>query len=132
LFAYTQLSFLSATNIGRQSSEEKIMLTVTLQGQSNPLVLRCVGRIVRGSETSLLCAVIQQNRSHIILDFSEVESIDAAGIGVLLSLQAAGTYLVLLNPTPPVRELLRVTNVDSVIEISQSMPEVVATQMQAS
>ena len=108
------------------------MLTVTLQGQSNPLVLRCAGRIVRGSETSLLCAVMQQNRSHVILDFSDVESIDAAGIGVLLSLQAAGIYLTLLNPTTPVRELLRVTNVDSVIEISQNTPEAVVPQLQAS
>ena len=96
------------------------MLTVTLQGQGSLFILRCVGRIVRGSETSLLCAVLQQNRSHVILDLSEVESMDAAGIGVLVSLQAAGIYLQLLNPTQRVRDLLRITNVDSIVEVTQS------------
>ena len=93
------------------------MLTVTLQGQNNPSVLRCTGRIVLGTETSLLCAVIHQNKSNVILDMSEVEMIDAAGIGVLLSLQAAGIYLQLVNPPQQVQELLRITNLDSVLEI---------------
>jgi len=41
----------------------------------------------------LLCAVIQQHGRDIIVDLSGVTAIDAAGIGALVSLQAAGTYL---------------------------------------
>jgi len=53
----------------------------------------------------------------VTLDLSGVEAIDAAGIGCLVSLQASGIYLRLLNPTAQVREVLRVTQVESIIEI---------------
>ena len=42
---------------------------------------------------------------------------DAAGIGALVSLQAAGVYLKLLNPTQPVREILRLKGLEAVFEI---------------
>jgi anti-anti-sigma regulatory factor len=56
-----------------------------------------------------------------------VDTIDAAGIGSLVSLQASGIYLTLVNPTEHVRELLRVTQLDSIFEISQSaaVPEAI-------
>jgi anti-anti-sigma regulatory factor len=44
---------------------------------------------------------------------------DAAGIGLLVSLQAAGVYLRILNPTKQVLDLLRLTEVDSVVEIQE-------------
>jgi anti-anti-sigma regulatory factor len=34
-----------------------------------------------------------------VLDLTQVDAIDAAGIGALASLQAAGVYLKLMNPT---------------------------------
>jgi anti-anti-sigma regulatory factor len=49
-----------------------------------------------------------------------VDAIDAAGIGALVSLQASGIYLTLLNPTEQVREVLRVTQLESVFEIRES------------
>jgi anti-anti-sigma factor len=52
-----------------------------------------------------------------VLDLREVETIDAAGIGALLSLQAAGIYITLASPTDAVREIFRVTKLDSVFEI---------------
>ncbi len=95
------------------------MLTVTNQTFGDDTILRCSGRIVRGEETALLCAAVQQQQRNIILDLTEVEAIDAAGIGLLLTLQAAGFYLTLMNPTAQVREILRVTKLDTVIEISE-------------
>jgi anti-anti-sigma regulatory factor len=38
----------------------------------------------------------------------------------LLSLQAAGVYLKLMDPTEPVREILRLTQLESVFEICES------------
>jgi anti-anti-sigma factor len=93
------------------------MLNVTIRNSSDAVILQCSGRLVRGEETTLLCAAVQQHGRTVVLDLREVGAIDAAGIGVLISLQAAGVYLKLLSPTAPVRELLRITKLESVFEI---------------
>jgi anti-anti-sigma factor len=92
------------------------MLTVTLGRAGDAVTLRCVGRIVRGQETAILCAAVQHGRN-LVVDLAGVDAIDAAGIGLLVSLQAAGIYLKLVNPTKQVREVLRVTQLESVFEI---------------
>jgi anti-anti-sigma factor len=56
----------------------------------------------------------------VILDLRKVDAIDAAGIGVLVSLQAAGIYLRLMAPSEQVREILRLTKLDSIFEICES------------
>jgi anti-anti-sigma factor len=96
------------------------VLTVTAQNLGDTLVLRCRGRIVRGDETAILCSTVRQYGRNIILDLAEVEAIDAAGIGALISLQAAGIYLKIMNPPEQVRETLRITKVDSIFEIGSS------------
>jgi anti-anti-sigma factor len=93
------------------------MLTVTTFCSNDVLILECRGRIVRGDETSILCAAARQDVRNVVIDLKEVETIDAAGVGALVSLQAAGMYLRLANPTAQVRELLRVTKLDSIFEI---------------
>lgn len=96
------------------------MLMITPETLDEAVILHCLGRIVCGYETLLLCAALRQERPNVVLDLTEVEAIDAAGIGALVSLQASGIYLKLMNPTPPVREILKVTNLDSIFEISES------------
>jgi len=96
------------------------MLTVTVKESDDGVILHCKGRIVRGDETTILCAVFRPKERNVVLDLSEVDAIDAAGIGSLVSLQAAVIYLTLLNPTAHVRELLKVTQLDSIFEISTS------------
>jgi ABC-type transporter Mla MlaB component len=72
---------------------------VTIESARGVVTVRCRGRLVRGQETALLCAVVQQHGRDIILDLSGVTAIDAAGIGALVSLQAAGSYLRLVGPS---------------------------------
>jgi len=96
------------------------MLTMNVERISEVVVVRCSGRIVCGQETSLLCSVMQQKSRNVVLDLTEVDAIDAAGVGALLSLQAAGVYLKLLDPSRPVREMLKVTRLNSIFEISES------------
>jgi anti-anti-sigma factor len=96
------------------------MLTVTIERLGDVVTLRCVGRIVRGQETTILCAAVQQRARNLVLDLAGVDAIDAAGIGLLVSLQAAGIYLKLMDPTKQVREVLRLTNLESVFEICKS------------
>jgi len=96
------------------------MLTVEVKVSNNDAILHCQGRIVSGDEHTLLCAAIKQRGRNVILDLSHVEAIDAAGIGALVSLQAAGLYLKLMNPTPHVREILHLTKLDTIFEIGKS------------
>ncbi len=96
------------------------MLKVTVEDLGGVVILRCLGRIVRGTETAILCAALRQHGRNIILDLGKVDAIDAAGIGVLISLQAAGTYLKLMDPNEQVREVLRVTELESIFEICEA------------
>jgi len=96
------------------------MLTVAIKDSDAGVVLQCQGRLVRGDETAILCAAVRQEGRNATLDLTGVDAIDAAGIGSLVSLQASGIYLTLLNPTDQVREVLRVTQLDSIFEIRDS------------
>lgn len=92
-------------------------MTVTVHNVGNTAVLRCHGRIVHGEESALLCAAVQRHGQDIVVDLGGVNAIDAAGIGALVSLQAAGVYLKLMNATEPVRAILRLTGLDTVVEV---------------
>jgi len=93
------------------------VLHVTIEEKDETVILHCIGRIVRGHETALLCAAAGRYGRNVILDLTEVDAIDAAGAGALISLQAAGIYLQLRNPNKAIVEVLRVTRLDSVFEI---------------
>lgn len=98
------------------------MLRVKCEELGESVILRCSGRLVRGEETALLCAAVRQRGRNIILDLGGVDAIDAAGVGALISLQAAGIYIQLMNPTKSVLDVLRVTKLDSIFEICSSPP----------
>lgn len=95
------------------------MLHVTVEDLNEVVVLHCAGRIVRGDETSLLCVASRQHGRTVVLDLGRVDTIDAAGLGLLVSLQAAGIYLRLMNPSQSVSEMLRLTHLDSVFEVCE-------------
>jgi len=99
------------------------VLTVSVQKVNDIAILKCRGRIVRGEEKSVLCAAIRASEQ-VVLDMSAVEAIDAAGIGMLVSLQAAGVYVTLLNPSRHVRTVLRLTELDSILPTVESVEEV--------
>lgn len=97
-----------------------VVLTVRAEIFDGQVILHCEGRLVRGDEIKLLCAALRQDRDQFIVDLREVTAVDAAGVGALVSLQAAGVYLTLVDPTPTVREVLSRTNLDSIFEIIES------------
>ena len=96
------------------------MLNVTVEDLNDVVVLHCAGRIVRGEETALLCAANRQHGRTVVIDLGRVDAVDAAGIGMLVSLQAAGIYLRLMNPNSNVREMLRVTHLESIFEVCET------------
>ena len=99
------------------------MLKVTIRKVGGIVVIRCVGRIVADED---FCAVRDgighsgENR-FIVVNLAEVDAIDAAGLGLLVSLHTspgiAGVELKLMNTSERTRELLTLTRLDSVLEI---------------
>jgi anti-anti-sigma factor len=100
------------------------MLTIEVERTGDVAVVRCAGRIVRGQEVhTLRTAVIGEKDSRIVvLDLTDVESVDAGGLNTLVSLhewaRARGVQLKLVNPSHFVREMLTRTRLDRVFDIS--------------
>jgi anti-anti-sigma factor len=87
-------------------------------------IVGCSGRLVRG-------AALDEFRSHVerlenlrvlVLDLSQVEQLDAGGLGALLLLRRGAlqkkVQLKLVNPSRFVRRVLDATHLNSVFEIS--------------
>src|SRR5271169_6769802 len=101
------------------------MLTIDVEKTGDVAVVRCVGRIVRGTEVlTLRNAVFSQKDIRIVvIDLSDVVMLDAGGLTALLSLQqwaqSRKVQLKLVNPSHFVNEVLTRTGLDHVFEISR-------------
>ena len=78
-------------------------------------------QLTRGSfELEELRQVFQQNDTKVLIDLGRVTKIDSAGLGELIACYSHAVrnqgILKLLNPTSHVQTLLRLTNIDSVVE----------------
>jgi len=98
------------------------MLRVHITIFGNVAVLCVQGRIVRGETEVLRNAVLQQRASVVVLDLARADTIDAGGLGVLLELrqytQSKGIEFRLKNVTKLVRQILEITRLDTVFDIS--------------
>ena|SRR6266699_1309077 len=99
------------------------MLTVKVERAEDVAVVKCAGRIVRGQEWPLKTAVLGEERARmVVLDLSDVETLDAGGLTLLVSLhrwtEGRRAHLKLVNPRPFVYEMLTRTHLDCVFDIS--------------
>jgi anti-sigma B factor antagonist len=104
------------------SQKEATMLSLTIQKLGDVTLFQCAGRITAGDGDILRIAVRTLSRVRtIVIDLAEVSAIDAAGLGMLVSLRtwatATGTELKLMNLTPRVEEVLQLTNLRAAFEI---------------
>jgi anti-anti-sigma factor len=97
------------------------------------LIVHCQGRIVYRDEAAALSQVVGEvlhNGGKVVIDLSGVTSIDSAGIGELVFLhtraQSQNADLRVANPCAIVRDLLDLTNVDSVLAIHPNLDDAVA------
>jgi anti-anti-sigma factor len=100
------------------------VLTIEIQDSYAAAVVRCSGRIVHGDGADKLRQIVcSQTKKEIVIDLGQVRAIDAAGVGALATIQSwanhSGRTIRLLNPTWRVREVLKSTALDSLLEISQ-------------
>jgi anti-sigma B factor antagonist len=108
--------------------ESKLKLSLEQRNRGDVMIVHCQGRIVYRDEAaalSRLVAEVLQHARKLVLDLSGVSSIDSAGIGELALLQArareCNVSLKCAGPNSLVRNLLDLTNLDSVMEIYSSV-----------
>jgi anti-anti-sigma factor len=118
---------------GTQHKESTLKLSLETRNRGDVVIVYCQGRIVYRDEAAalshLVCEVLE-NGGKVVLDLSGVTSIDSAGIGELAFLytraQSLRADLKCASPSPLVRELLDLTNLDSVLEIHPNVGEALA------
>lgn len=100
------------------------MLKVRVENLGQIAILHIHGHIVIGPEIELLRKSVssQTNARAVLLDLKRVSRIDARGLGLLLELrervQSSGIQFRLMNVGSLVQQILRLTCLDSVFEIS--------------
>jgi anti-sigma B factor antagonist len=119
--------------LGIQPKESTLKLSLETQNRGDVIIVHCQGRIVYRDEAAALTRVVSEileNGGKVVLDLSGVSAIDSAGIGELVFLhtwaRSQNADLKYAGPSPLVRELLDLTNLDSVLEIHPSLREALA------
>ena len=119
--------------LAAQPKESTLKLSLETRNCGNVIVVHCQGRIVYRDEAAALSHLvgeILENGGKVVLDLGGVSSIDSAGIGELAFLytwaRSQDADLKVASPTPLVRDLLDLTNLDSVLEIHPSVGEALA------
>ncbi len=108
-------------------------LSLEARNHGDVMIVHCQGRIVYRDEAAALSRLvgeILETGGKVVLDLSGVSSIDSAGIGELASLytwaRSRKADLKCANPSPLVRDLLDLTNLNSVLEIHPSLGDALA------
>jgi len=100
------------------------MLTVDVDRSEDVVVLQCRGRIVRGEATNTLrdAVTAPPNARIIVLDLSDVETVDGSGLGMLVFLhhwtRNHSVQLKLVNPSALVNEIMERTGLNRVFDVS--------------
>jgi len=102
--------------------QEATKLNLTIQILGDAAVLRCSGRITVEDSEELREAVLAPTQIRtVVLDLAGVSSVDAAGLGALVSLRnwatETGTHFKLMNLAPLVEEVLEITNLKQQFEV---------------
>jgi anti-anti-sigma factor len=118
----------------RRSKEPKLKLSLETRRSGDVIIIHCEGRIVYREEAAELSRVVGealQNTREVILEFEGVDSIDSAGLGVLvlahMAAEGQGKVVKLSGVMPHVRELLELTNLNSVFEMYPGLEEAIET-----
>ena len=117
--------------LGRaEEKESELKLTLEIRHLEQVSVVYCRGRVTYRDEAARLSStlgdLLPQIR-HLILEMSEVETMDSAGLGelavVLLWAQGYECDIKIAAPRPHVRNLLELTNLASVVKIYPTLEE---------
>jgi anti-anti-sigma factor len=111
-----------------QDREAKLGLSLETRITDDVTVICCTGRIAYGVEAAALSdemAGLLPETRQLIIDLSDVEMIDAAGLGKLVSVvvmaQASESSIKLAAPSDFIRQLLELANLTSVFEVYRTV-----------
>jgi anti-sigma B factor antagonist len=126
----TEMSKLRLERI--RTKESKLKLHLKIHAADDVTVVSCRGRIAyRDEAVELSCKIagLLPHTRQLVLELSEVEMMDSAGLGELALMltwaRAMGCSIKLAAPNPRVRHLLQLTNLDSVFEIHPRLEDAV-------
>ena len=112
--------------------ESKLKLHLQIRAADDVTVVSCKGRIAYRDEAVELSGKIADLLPHtrqLVLELSGVEIMDSAGLGELALMltwaRATGCSIKLAAPNQRVRQLLELTNLDSVFEIHPCLEDAV-------
>lgn len=98
-------------------------LTLHTYIEGDATIVQCTGKLTAGHTGILRDEVkrlIPQSKK-IVLDLTDLTQMDSMGLGTIVGLyvsaKAAGSTLILINLSQRVRELFRITNVWSILEV---------------
>jgi anti-sigma B factor antagonist len=100
-----------------------MFLNITSKIVDDVMVVDVSGELSRRASSLLnpLKELLADGRSKLILDLSALSYVDSSGLGQLISLWTSigkrGGQLILLRPSPRVREQLEITKLDTVFTI---------------
>jgi anti-sigma B factor antagonist len=110
--------------LSSQDKELKLRLSLETRVAEGVTVICCKGRIASGIEAAALSgeiAGLAPQTRRVVIDLSEVEMIDAAGLGALISVvltaQESQCSVKLTAPGNLIRQLLELTMLTSVFEV---------------
>ncbi len=100
------------------------MLTVEVQSVPPAVMLVCTGRIVLGLEAETLrCMLMGRQEKYLFLDLQQVKTMDAAGLGLLVSLYRwaaeRNRVVAIMHASLRVRQLIGMTNLRSVLQLEE-------------
>lgn len=99
-------------------------------GPNDSIVVRATGRLTKSSAPGLrdaLTELVRSDKVRLVLDLTDVESIDSAVLGSIISgvklARQAGGDLCIAGPSPHVAEVLRLTHMGRVLNTYASVGE---------
>jgi len=110
-----------------------LKLSLEIRVTEDATVVHCKGRIVYRDEAAALSGKVAGLLPHtrqLVLELSAVEMIDGAGLGELVVIfmwaQASGCSIKLAAPSDRIREVLELTNLNSVFEIHPTLEDAIS------
>ncbi len=98
-------------------------LSVRSYVEGDATIVQCTGKLTAGL-TSILRDEVKRlipDSKKIVLDLTDLTQMDSMGLGTIMALyvsaKTSGTTLILINLSPRVRDLFRITNVWSILEV---------------
>jgi anti-sigma B factor antagonist len=105
-------------------------MSVRIQPHGTAAVVTAERRLVVGNRQALKTAVVgelENGRRAVVIDLGETDLIDSGGLGVLVTLyrhaEELGGKLVLANLSDELTGLLRLTKLDTIFTVAESVAE---------